>query len=251
MQNLFARTTFAVAACLLMGVSVASAQATRTWVSGGLDGDDANPCSRTAPCKTFAGAIGKTQTNGEISVLSPGGYGSVTINKALTISGVGENASTIGALVNGIVITAPAGAVVTLKNLILNGVNTGLVGIKVNSSANVIVDNVHVLGFDIGIEGNQGLTVVNNSRVTNNRSFGVISKGGPISVENSLIATNSVGVQANGTGIVRLANTGIYNNATSMGCGGGTLASAANNRLAGNSGGIVPVCTPTVAITIQ
>jgi len=34
-------------------------------------GDDANPCSRTAPCKTFAGAISKTAAAGEINCLDP------------------------------------------------------------------------------------------------------------------------------------------------------------------------------------
>src|SRR5436305_14681601 len=63
----------------------ASAQASRTWVSG--VGDDANPCSRTAPCKTFAGAISKTAEGGEIDPLDPGGYGNVTITKAMTIDG--------------------------------------------------------------------------------------------------------------------------------------------------------------------
>ena len=62
------------------------AQATRTWVSG--VGDDVNPCSRTAPCKTFAGAISKTAAGGEISVLDPGGYGAVTIAKSITIGGL-------------------------------------------------------------------------------------------------------------------------------------------------------------------
>src|SRR3982751_3731335 len=61
----------------------ASAQATRTWVSG--VGDDANPCSRTAPCKTFAGAISKTANGGEINCLDPGGFGGVTITKSITI----------------------------------------------------------------------------------------------------------------------------------------------------------------------
>jgi hypothetical protein len=65
--------------------NAAQAQATRTWVSG--VGDDVNPCSRTAPCKTFAGAISKTATGGEISVLDPGGFGAVTITKAITIDG--------------------------------------------------------------------------------------------------------------------------------------------------------------------
>src|SRR6266550_4525079 len=84
--------------------SVAHGQATRTWVSG--VGDDANPCSRTAPCKTFAGAISKTAAGGEINALDPGGYGAVTITKAITIDGGGTFASILSSLVNGIVINA-------------------------------------------------------------------------------------------------------------------------------------------------
>src|SRR4051812_32555835 len=67
----------------LLASAPASAQATRTWVSG--VGDDANPCSRTAPCKTFGGAISKTAPSGEINVLDPGGFGGVTITKSITI----------------------------------------------------------------------------------------------------------------------------------------------------------------------
>jgi hypothetical protein len=72
-------------ALVLAGTSFAHAQATRTWVSG--VGDDVNPCSRTAPCKTYAGAISKTAARGEISTLDPGGFGSVTITKGMTIEG--------------------------------------------------------------------------------------------------------------------------------------------------------------------
>src|SRR6476661_2836392 len=80
---------------LLACSSLAHAQATRTWVSG--VGDDANPCSRTAPCKTFAGAISKTAPGGEINVLDPGGFGAVTITKSITISSEGfEVATTSG-----------------------------------------------------------------------------------------------------------------------------------------------------------
>src|SRR2546428_7303661 len=68
---------------LLLQAAPAHAQATRTWVSG--VGDDANPCSRTAPCKTFAGAISKTAPSGEINCLDPGGFGAVTITKSITI----------------------------------------------------------------------------------------------------------------------------------------------------------------------
>src|SRR5580693_9720 len=81
------------AACLSLVAPSASAQAPRTWVSG--VGDDANPCSRTAPCKTFAGAISKTVAGGEISVLDPGGYGALTITKAITIDGGGGQVASV------------------------------------------------------------------------------------------------------------------------------------------------------------
>jgi hypothetical protein len=249
MQTRFVRTASAVAACVLFGASVASAQVTRTWVSA--LGDDANPCSRTAPCKTFAGAIAKTATGGEISVLDPGGYGAVTITKAITINGVGEHASVLATLSsNGIIINTPAGVVVTLKNLIINGAGSGNIGIRLLSGTNLIIDNVHVLGFDTGLQTNGGLTVFNSGLLTNNRSFGVNAIGGAVSIEASAIVANTMGVQTAPGATVRLTNNGIYNNATSIGCGGGTVATAANNRLAGNTGGPAP-CSPTVAITIQ
>src|SRR5437868_6459400 len=89
------------------------AQATRTWVSG--VGDDANPCSRTAPCKTFGGAISKTAAGGEIDALDPGGFGAVTITKAITIDGGGgQIASTLVTGTNGIVVAAGASDVVRI-----------------------------------------------------------------------------------------------------------------------------------------
>src|ERR1039457_7550390 len=85
--------------------SAARAQATRTWVSG--VGDDANPCSRTAPCKTFAGAISKTAAGGEIDVLDPGGFGAVTITKSITFDGgEGQVGSILVAGSPGIIINA-------------------------------------------------------------------------------------------------------------------------------------------------
>src|SRR5712691_10767960 len=84
--------------------TLTQAQATRTWVSG--VGDDANPCSRTAPCKTFAGAISKTAAGGEISVLDPGGYGGVTITKSITINGIDQHAGILVSGTNGVSISA-------------------------------------------------------------------------------------------------------------------------------------------------
>src|SRR5512134_2037621 len=95
-------------AALLVALAAgpAGAQATRTWVSG--VGDDANPCSRTAPCKTFAGAISKTAAAGEINVLDPGGYGAVTITKAITISSEGFEAGVLVSGTNAIIVNAGA-----------------------------------------------------------------------------------------------------------------------------------------------
>src|SRR3954453_1907794 len=83
----FVITSLSVVVVLMAMSAIASAQATRTWVSG--VGDDVNPCSRTAPCKTFAGAISKTFINGEIDALDAGGFGTVTIIKSITIDGNG------------------------------------------------------------------------------------------------------------------------------------------------------------------
>ena len=97
------------------------AQATRTWVSG--VGNDANPCSRTAPCKTFAGAISKTAAGGEINCLDPGGFGTVNITKSITIDAAGRMAAILASDTNGIIVNG-AGIVVNLRGLSINGANT-------------------------------------------------------------------------------------------------------------------------------
>src|SRR5215813_8992516 len=136
--------------CLFGFSAIASAQATRTWVSG--VGDDANPCSRTAPCKTFAGAISKTAAGGEIDALDPGGFGAVTITKGITIDGGGgQVASTLVAGTNGIVVSAGPTSVVTLRNLRINGIggtgSGGLNGIRYLGGAALHVENCQIFGF--------------------------------------------------------------------------------------------------------
>jgi hypothetical protein len=103
--------------------SISQAQATRTWVSG--VGDDANPCSRTAPCKTFAGAISKTATGGEIDCIDSGGFGAVTITKGITIDGTGVLAGILSASTNGIIVNAAGTEVVTIRAISINGDGTG------------------------------------------------------------------------------------------------------------------------------
>lgn len=124
---------------------IGGGQATRTWVSG--VGDDANPCSRTAPCKTFAGAISKTAAGGEINVIDPGGFGAVTITKGITIDGNGTFASVLAAATNGIVINAGANDVITLRNLSLNGNGNGLEGIRFIAGGALHIENCVIFRF--------------------------------------------------------------------------------------------------------
>jgi hypothetical protein len=149
------RISVYLAVVCAMGMSLLSvpahAQATRTWVSG--NGDDANPCSRTAPCKTFAGAISKTSPAGEINVLDPGGFGAVTITKSITISSESLEAGVEVSGTNGIVISAGATDTVILKGLDIEGLGTGLNGIQVLAGLQVYVFNCRIHHFvDNGIK---------------------------------------------------------------------------------------------------
>jgi len=145
----FSFNLLAVAAFVLTVTSMASAQATRTWVSG--VGDDVNPCSRTAPCKTYAGAISKTATNGEISTLDPGGFGAVTITKGMTIDGTtGQGfGSILASGTSGVIINDATGAaVVTLRNLSINGASTTAgSGIRFLAGKALIVEDCDIFGF--------------------------------------------------------------------------------------------------------
>jgi hypothetical protein len=241
--------------CAFLAGTPAFAQADRTWVSG--VGDDVNPCSRTAPCKTFAGAISKTAAGGEISVLDPGGFGGVTITKSITINGDSVHASILASLTSGVIING-TGIVVQLRNLQINGVGDGTNGINMIKAALLTVDDVFVHGFATGIRVQEGKALISNSHITNNRDFGIHATGpqiGIVTVENSLLTGNTVAVQATTPGTVRLSNNGVYDNLTGFGCGTGgamgTLASVGNNRKAGNVGGGVPACAPNATITLQ
>src|SRR5438105_4580794 len=142
--------TWLICISLLVGAASLHAQATRTWVSG--VGDDLNPCSRTAPCKTFAGAISKTAKYGEISVLDPGGFGTVTITKSITINGThGQGyGSILAALTNGVIINITDAAdvrkIVRLRSLDINGASTGLDGIKILAANRVYIEDCNIDG---------------------------------------------------------------------------------------------------------
>ena len=149
-KKLVGKVLPAVALCLV-GTTAAHAQATRTWVSG--VGDDANPCSRTAPCRTFAGAISKTAAGGQIDVLDPGGFGGVTITKSISIEAEGALA---GVLVSGaerIIVNAGANDVVVLRGLLIEGVSNGLSGVRFLAGGALHVENCTINRFgQYGIE---------------------------------------------------------------------------------------------------
>ena len=198
----------------------AHAQATRTWVSG--VGDDANPCSRTAPCKTFAGAISKTAASGTISVLDPGGFGSVTITKAITLDGGGIEGSILGAGTNGVVINAGASDVVRLRNITIEGANSGVTGIKFNTGAALLLDRVRVQNFNTGYgllfapSGSSRLAI-SDSLFSDNRSGGILIQPlaagfARVSVESSRITENLFGLRADDRSTVSIRNSFVSSN---------------------------------------
>lgn len=144
---------------LTLGIStVANAQATRTWVSG--VGDDANPCSRTAPCKTYAGAISKTAATGEISTLDPGGFGAITITKSITINGDGTLAGILSSLTNGVIVNTPnATDVVVLRSLSINGAGNGINGIRFIGNGKLYVENCSITGMNSSAPNGNGILV--------------------------------------------------------------------------------------------
>jgi hypothetical protein len=190
--------------------SSASAQATRTWVSG--VGDDANPCSRTAPCKTFAGAISKTANGGEINCLDPGGFGGVTITKSLTIKCHYTEGGVLVSGTNAIVINAAATDKVTLRGLDINGIGVGaqtsLSGVKVLSAARVdLIDN-EIYRFKAGVviapTSAQTQVVMRNNHIHNN-GIGVINAPGNNLISFSVATLNYNQINDNTCGVVTSA----------------------------------------------
>jgi hypothetical protein len=199
----FTINLLAIAAFTLAFASLAQAQATRTWVSG--VGDDANPCSRTAPCKTFAGAISKTAVDGEIDALDPGGFGTVTITKAITIDGNGWG-SILAAGTNGVNVsigTTSGSNFVQLRNISINGAGTGLIGVNIStattvSGVSVAVENCVIFGFRAG----------SGHGIFDNRSAAAIN--GKLFVFNTLIKNNSgIGINVNGAANTKASISGV------------------------------------------
>jgi hypothetical protein len=182
------------------------AQATRTWVSG--VGDDANPCSRTAPCKTFAGAISKTAAGGEINTLDSGGFGAVTITKSISIVGIGVVAGVLAAGVNGIIINVAASDKVVLEGLDIEGAGTGLNGVHIIGGGGVTIRNCTIRNFTqngINLVGTaHARAVVDGSMISG--SAGGINVQGAGGVTNTVFLRNTV-VDSNSSFSIQTAGT--------------------------------------------
>lgn len=202
--------------------AAANAQATRTWISG--VGDDANPCSRTAPCKTFAGAISKTATGGEINCLDPGGFGAVTITKSITLDCKNVNGSVLASGTQGIIINN-SGAVVRIRGLNINGAGTaaGTNGISIVNASRVNIEDVVIDGFaqsGISLGTNSATSVfVSNTTIRNvagNAIGGVPTVSADITVVDSRFTGNGTALLASANVIIRIAGNSVFYNTTGL-----------------------------------
>jgi hypothetical protein len=245
------------------------AQATRTWVSG--VGDDANPCSRTAPCKTFAGAIAKTVAGGEVDVLDPGGFGALTITKSISIEAVGVVAGVLVAGTNGITVNAGATDTVVLRGLTFQGLTGALSGVNFISGGALYIQDCTINDFQTGINvvpaSGQTRVFINNTIVRNNLSNGLLfSASGSatisatlngvttenngaagvaadsvalapvvISMESSTSSGNVVGILSQGPGAkINLSNVTVFDNATGLSPLLSSIVSLGNNKIMDN-----------------
>jgi len=257
--------TMKIFTVVLLWAGLAGAQASRTWVSG--VGDDANPCSRTAPCKTFAGAISKTAPGGEIDALDPAGYGALTITKAITIDGGGgQVASVLVAGTNGIVVQAGPSDVVILRNLRINGIsgsgNGGINGIRWLAGKNLTIENCDIFGFttngiDIATAGGKALILNTVSSNNGQAGISVVSTATTfVDIRNSTFAFNTNGVLAGSFSIVTATGSDASSNSqagfiASAGTGTAVLtvadSTAASNNVGVQAGGGVAPATTNVS----
>jgi hypothetical protein len=253
-----------VAAVLALGQTSSHAQATRTWVSG--VGNDADPCSRTAPCRTFAGAISQTAINGEINCLDPGAYGTVTITKSITIDCHENFASSLASGTTGITINIAAGNAndplrsVRLRNLNINGAGssgaagtrTGIRGIRIDNAATVFIEDCFILNFtQQGILDQRttgGTLVVNNTTVVHNAGAGIqiAPSSGSVRIDAALnnvrSENNSDGVRVGSGARVMVKHSMLSNNTNGVqvdGPAGNGRVDISDSAISGNSVGIL------------
>ncbi|MGH6785515.1 MAG: hypothetical protein ACREBO_01690 [Novosphingobium sp.] len=250
MQRIWTKLFAALAVLMALSATPAAAQATRTWVSG--VGDDANPCSRTAPCKTFAGAISKTAAGGEINCLDSAGFGGVTITKSITLSCVGVIGGVLVAGTNGIIVNAATTDRVVLNGLDIEGLGTGLNGIRILQARDVVVTNTYIRNFrgapgnGISIAGATSVSLTMKDCVLSGNTVGVDVRNtagtGKARIYNSLIVDSGFGVQAtNANNTAEISGNEIVRGTALNAVTGGIINSYGDNIL---TGGTAPTIVP-------
>lgn len=247
---------------LFLASAAQSQTVSRTWVSG--VGDDANPCSRTSPCKTFNGALLKTTAGGEIDAIDPGPYGTTNINKAITIDGGGFVASVIASGTNGITIAGGTTDVIVLRNVQVMGAGSGVSGVRITGGKAVVLDNLRITGMASGVargidvqnvgtvhvtirnthvEGNTGIGAVfqgvfantviadiSHSSFTNNGSHGIYATNGArVSLHDVVSSENAIAgliVDGTGTNVSVLGSSFTNNTSSGVQAGTGTATTA-------------------------
>lgn len=257
---------------ILAVASTGQAQATRTWVSG--VGDDVNPCSRTAPCKTWAGAISKTAAGGEIDALDPGGFGAVTATKSILFDGT--NGAGFGSIlasgVNGVNVNDSATAtpntiVVRIRNMSINGAGTtlGLNGVNFTSGATVHVENCVIRNFSgtgIRVATPQAARlIVSNTIISEIGGQGIEFAGANAAndagvIDNTTITRTGAGVRISNRASVAISNSNIsVNNAIASTAGliitaavGGSSIDCESCQINFNSVGVQPNAGNTIRL---
>jgi hypothetical protein len=232
---------FAFASYAILYMASAQAQATRTWVSG--VGDDVNPCSRTAPCKTFAGTISKTAAGGEINVLDPGDFGAVTITKSISIISDHFEAGVLVSGNNGIVVNTLSTDRVVLQGLDFEGLGTGLSGVKVIGGGKITIRNCSIRNFTqygVDLEGTANARVVIESvQILGNTLGGLLVQGAAGATNNAivdrtLLDSDGTSVKIAGPGTVFVSESLLEGAAAALDVsGGGIVTSYGNNVIRG------------------
>ncbi len=219
----------AVASALFAFSAPAHAQATRTWVSG--VGNDADPCSRTAPCKTFAGAISKTAINGIINCIDSGAYGAVTITKSITIDchdvfasilNGNDQSSFTGVIINVGADPKDPWRTVRLRNIDISGSGNGNVGISILAAAAVILEDLEITGntkqgiSDSRTEAAGSMLTIKNTVIANNDGPGISAgaQSNSLTLDNVQSLKNAYGLALGKTNTATIVRSVFSNNLT-------------------------------------
>lgn len=254
-------------------VSTARADGARSYISP--SGSDNRPCSRNQPCRTFDGALAKTDAGGEIVAMETGTYEPATITKPITLAAApGADVAIRATTGNAVTINGNTGDTYVLRGLRLGGPGknvAGTNGVLVNIASpscciSVSLENTIVTDFEEGVEMNIGVAgrllvsdsvfrsnktginfsaggteahgaAVERSRFERNDVGIVTSTGNPITVSNSIASGNGVAFQANPGGKLDIFQSVITKNATGVDANGGVVRIGYSSVM-GNSTGV-------------